>query len=247
MPADDVVMAAGLVFARIAGLCAALPVWSLEGVPRAAPVLVAVATTVVVAPHAPVELPSDGLVIAVGAEVLLGLGLGTVVTLLFHAASAAGEIASNQSGANLGAVADPVSGVQVGVLGRVASLIAMAVFLALDLHHLALRAVADSFHHAPAGGMAALDAEAVRQAATVSLALGLQLAAPLVVGGFVVQIVMAILGRLAPRLHVFFSLGGPLAAVVAIALLAASLSWIAEGLALPLRDATARIATLGAP
>jgi flagellar biosynthetic protein FliR len=247
MEAADAVVGAGLVFARVAGLCAALPLWSMDGVPRAAPVLVALTATAIIAPHAPVAPPPDALVVAVGGEVLLGLGLGAMVSMVFHAASSAGEVASNQSGANLGAVADPVSGVQVGVIGRVASLLGLAVFLALDLHHEALEAVALSFEAVPAGSPFLADPVALLGTAATSVSLGLQLAAPLVVGGFVVQIVMALLGRLAPRLHVFFSLGGPLAALVAMLLLAASLAWMAEGLAGPLQDATRGIATLGAP
>lgn len=247
MDAETTAVTAGLVFARVAGLCTSLPVWQMEGVPRAAPILVAITTTALIAPNVAPVTPGTGLWIAAGAEVVLGLTLGAVVSAVFNAVAVAGEVISSQSGANLGNVPDPILGGQVGVLGRVSTLVGMVVFVLGDLHLRCLEAVARSFDVAPPGSLLFPAPELMVGAASACFSLGIQLAAPLIVGGFVVQLLMAVLGRLAPRMHVFFAVGGPLASLVAIALFAASLYWMAAGARVGLDQVVPQIATLGRP
>ena len=70
-----------------------------------------------------------------------------------------------------------------------------------------------------------------RQSAAVgllvaSVALGLQLAGPILVMVWLVNVLVAVLARLAPKMNVFFSVGMTLTSSLGILLLAVSLPWL---------------------
>jgi flagellar biosynthetic protein FliR len=238
-----------LVFFRVGAMVAVAPMLGHRSLPLAhragLSVLLALLLTPVVAP-APVDGADGlGLGLAIAGEILVGVVIGAVATLVVAAVQVAGELVSFQMGLGMGAVYDPAFGAHATVFTRFYETLAFLVFLAVDGHHVVLAALAASFQRVHPGlaftaqplaaGMATLGTKVVRT--------GLELSAPLVAILFVVNAMMGLFARVSPQLNVF-ALVAPVAIgaalVVAVAVLPTTLSSIAR----LYRDVPADIAVL---
>jgi flagellar biosynthetic protein FliR len=96
--------------------------------------------------------------------------------------------------------------VQGAIVSTFLSLVGALLVFESGLHHLAIGAIAGSYKLLPPGGaiptgdMAALALNLVAGA----FALGLQLAAPFLVFGFLIYVTLGVLSRLMPQLQIFF-------------------------------------------
>ena len=216
-----------LVFFRVGAMLAAAPVLGHRSLPVSHRAGLAVFLALLLSPvvaRARVDGADGlGLGLAIGGEVLVGLAIGAVATLVLAAVQVAGELIGFQMGLGIGAVYDPALGHQVSVFTRFYETLALLLFLAVDGHHTLVAAVAGSFQRVPPGialapqslaaGVAALGGKVVR--------VGLELSAPLVAVLFVVNVVMALLSRVSPQMNVFalalpLALGAALVASVAV-------------------------------
>jgi flagellar biosynthetic protein FliR len=216
-----------LVLFRVGAMVAIAPILGHRSVPVAhragLAVLLALLLTPVVG-RAPIDGADGlGLGLAIAGEVLIGVTIGAVATLVIAAVQVAGELVGFQTGVAIGAVYDPMFGGHATVFTRVYETLALLLFLAVDGHHVLLAAVAGSFQRVPPGtafsapplaaGMATLGAKVVRA--------GLELAAPLVGILFMVNVVMGLLARVSPQMNVFalvtpVAMGAALVAAVAV-------------------------------
>ncbi len=98
-----------------------------------------------------IELPATlgGYASAAVAETAIGLILGFSATLLFAAVQLAGMLIDQELGMSLANVIDPLSNEQVSVVGQLKLLLATALFLAVEGHHMVLAALSDSFAAVP--------------------------------------------------------------------------------------------------
>lgn len=150
-------------------------------------------------------------------EALLGVTIGFLAHLVLAAVQAAGELVGFQMGYGIATLYDPAFGEPVNVLGRFQETLALLVFLALDGHHLLIRAVAGSFRQirpgallAPstlAGGMVPLGGRVLTSA--------IQIAAPLLGILLALNVGMALLARVAPQTNAFF-LASPITLAIGI-------------------------------
>lgn len=226
-----VLATAALVFCRVGGMVAALPLFSSDGTPKHVPVFVALGVVLVVAPGVPVTRAPDhtaALIVGVVGEVSLGLLAGTSVRAVFAALSMGSEMMAMQMGLAMATLFNPLERQQSGPLGSLASWTAGLTFLATGLHNRCLEVVASSFHHLPPGeGVWTVDGlQSLVIAVEASVALGLQLAGPILVMVWLVNVLVAVLARLAPKMNVFFSVGMTLTSSLGILLLAVSLPWL---------------------
>jgi flagellar biosynthesis protein FliR len=111
-----------LVFFRVGAMMAVAPILGHRSVPvthRAGlAVLLALLLTPVVAP-APVDGGDGlGLLLAIAGEILVGIAIGGVATLVLAAVQVAGELVGFQMGLGIGAVYDPALGGQATVFTR---------------------------------------------------------------------------------------------------------------------------------
>ncbi len=226
-----------LVFFRVGAMLAVAPVLGHRSVPvshRAGlAALLALLLTPIVAPARVEGGDGLGLGLAIAGEILIGIAIGAVATLVLAAVQVAGELIGFQMALGMGAVYDPTLGATVGVYTRFQDMLALLLFLAVDGHHALVAAVAGSFQRVQPGvalaagplaaGMAALGGKVLRA--------GLELSAPLVGVLFVVNVVMALLSRVSPQMNVF-SLVLPLAMgaalVTSVAVLPSTLGSIAR-------------------
>lgn len=223
------------VFARLAGLFSTLPGLGSAGVPGVARLGFAVPLTIVLLPaYGPVDVPGTVLGLAGGVvvEALVGVATGTVVSMVFGAFSLAAEIIAGQIGLQAAAMMDPLTGAQNGALGALATWLATGLFFGSDQHLACVVALGRSFETLPSGSAdhAWQMGAVVLGVATAALTTGVQLAGPVVIFVSMVNLGLALLGRMAPNLNLFFGVGHTLTllagtALVALALPALLLTW----------------------
>ncbi|HZQ23465.1 MAG TPA: flagellar biosynthetic protein FliR [Terriglobales bacterium] len=158
-------------------------------------------------------------------ELLIGLLLGLVLQFIFEAVQLAGHMLGVQMGFSLVNVLDPQTQVDTPVLAIFNQLVALLIFLQLDVHHWIVRAIVRSFAYLPppvTDISFALSESLLRAAAGIWIT-GLQIAAPALLATMMTDIVLGFVGKASPQLPVLFvglSLKTLLGLVVVIAGLA---------------------------
>ena len=79
------------------------------------------------------------------AEAVMGLMMGLSVQIVLEGAQVAGQLAGAQLGFSLAAIIDPQTNIETPVLTIFFQMIALLIFLQLDVHHWILRALVKSF------------------------------------------------------------------------------------------------------
>jgi flagellar biosynthetic protein FliR len=219
-----------LVFVRVAALASVAPLLGHRAVPPphrvALGLLVAMAVAPALGGAATGPRTLSALLLAIAGELAVGLAIGFVAALVVAAAHTAGELIGFSGGLSLASAYDPTLGQQTNVLSRFLDVCVTLLFLAVNGHHLLLRAVAASFTWvapgqltqpaAPAAGLVTLGGKVLRS--------GVELAAPALGLLLVANVVLALLARVAPQMNVF-SVGVPLMVAAALFGLGESLPW----------------------
>jgi flagellar biosynthetic protein FliR len=225
-----VLATAAFVFFRVSGLIGIIPVFGMASAPRHVTVILALSVTAILVPVVPPAGPSDLTQLFVGLLCEYGLGAlaGGVVLITFSALAVAMELAGHQIGLGMASLFDPITRTQESALGSLASWMAGLVFIGAGLHTRCLEQIATSFFEVPPG-MAVMPSASpaqLLQLLTDSLSLGIQLAGPFVIGGFLFHALIAVLSRLAPRMNAFFSIGMTATSLFGLWLFMLSLPWM---------------------
>jgi len=193
-----------LVFARGAGLVFRAPGFSHPSVPPPLRVALALALAFAVAPHVrAVSLDGLGFGLAVAGETLLGAAIGTGASLLYDAAYYAGRTIDDYVGVRGSVPNANVTSAQA--FGRLWSSVFLAGLFLLDGYVPVVRAFAASFDAVAPGGAIAPGAWAGYAAAlplTIVRA-ALLIAAPALAVALTVQVALAAVARVVPRLSSF--------------------------------------------
>ena len=144
-----------LVFARVGAILMVLPTFGEPFISPRVRLVIALAMSVVVEPVVGGTLPEAplqpvGLLPLIFGEVLIGVFIGGAIRLLVSALHVAGIVISFQSSLGFAQFFDPAQGAQGALLGSFLTIIGMTLIMVADLHHLMLRAVADSYVLFPA-------------------------------------------------------------------------------------------------
>jgi flagellar biosynthesis protein FliR len=208
---QGVVLAFLLTFSRAGAMIMLLPVIGDAGVPPRVRLAFALAVSAALAPAVahfyPTETPAPmALASLVAREVTAGVLIGTMARLIMSTLEIAGFLIANQIGLAFAQTFDPGQGVQGAIVSTFLSLVGALLVFESGLHHLAIGAIAGSYKllppgdAIPTGDMAALALNLVAG----SFALGLQLAAPFLIFGFLIYVTLGVLSRLMPQLQIFF-------------------------------------------
>jgi flagellar biosynthetic protein FliR len=217
-----------LVFVRVTAVVAVAPFFSHGAVPAQVKVALAMFLSFLLQPMMEVtlslgELQLPVLVLMVIKEAGVGLLIGFAATLIFAGVRSAGELMGFELGFSLANAFDPENAGQTQIVAQFLNLIMILVFLLLNGHHFVLQALRLSFDVVPLGGLVlrgAIAEQLISLTATV-IVVAVKLAAPVIVAGFLVNVAMAILTRVAPQIHVFI-LSFPLRSGVGLLVLALS-------------------------
>ncbi len=216
------------VLARIGGLVVTAPVFGHLLVPvrvRAAMAAVLAAALVpVVAPVAAAPTSTLALAGMVVVEGAVGATLGLVAQFVFAGVQLGGQIAGTQMGFGIVNLIDPQTHAHVTIVAEWEQLLALLVFLVIDGHHLLIRALLGSFQVAPPGAVV-MTAASLRGVVALSadlFAIGVRIAAPVLISLLLTNGALGVLARTVPQLNVFV-VGFPLNVGVGLVVLGASL------------------------
>jgi len=216
-----------LVLVRVSGMVAFAPFFSSTALPiRTKAVFVGavaylLAPLVAALPHAQVSMGFSALL----GELAVGLVYGLTLTLLNEMMLFAGQIAGVQFSFSMVNLLDPTSSIQTPLLGDLFQLMGTLVVICAGLDRILLASMVRSFRVAPLGSYALAPTTAlavVRAAGGIFLA-AIELAAPVLAVTMLVEVAVALLGKLSPQLPVM-NLTVPLKTLTGFALLTGSLA-----------------------
>jgi flagellar biosynthetic protein FliR len=221
-----------VVLARVGGVVTFAPFWNhqaVNGKIRALlAMLIALIVTPVVMPHIATP-PSEAvnLTLLLGGELMIGFILGFAGRLVFSALELAASLVGFQMGLSLASTIDPATQAQTAALGILAQMLGLMVMLGADGHHWMLEITVRSFQFvAPGGfGLNGSLAELMLRLSADALAVGVALAAPAIIVLLSVESLLAVAGRVAPRLEILI-LGFPIKIAVGLWLLGASVFFL---------------------
>ncbi len=201
-----------VVLIRTAVILAALPMLGGRAVPQRIKIGLAVAISLILTPVVTFSLPENwlqpsNLVMAIGAELLVGLVLGLGMRLILGAVELAGSVMGFQMGFALANALDPVSQVQTPVFGQLLSILATLLYFQVDGHHLLLLALGSSFQIIPPFG-AHMSPPLLTDAASLmqrTYETGLKIAFPVMATTFLIHATLGMLGRLVPQMNIMLT------------------------------------------
>ncbi len=204
-----------LMFARISSFVAVAPFFSMQGVPAIIKVGFSFIFAVILFPLITFEGINNLTLVAwwllVAKEVVVGLTLGFMGTLVFAAVRIAGEMIDIQMGFAMANVLDPHTKTRITLMGQLKYMLAFLIFLAVDGHHLLIAALAHSYNIVPIT-QAVIDANIslfIVKVFVGMFALAFKIAAPIVAVLVISDICLGLVARTVPQIHVFI-LGFPL-------------------------------------
>jgi len=220
-----------LVFFRIIAMVELAPLFSSSSIPQLAKIGMSLFVSAsvfpgVLASHYAIPVNAVDYALLVLGEVAIGLLIGFILNLIFSAFQLAGQFFSLQMGFGASEVFDPLSQVEIPLMGEFLNLIAMLVFIAISgTGKFLLVGVMRSFEY-----LRAVDLVTHREGIVQLLISGLGglfqsalvISFPILGTLLLVSIVMGLLARAAPQMDVL-TMGFPVSIGVAFIVLFATL------------------------
>jgi flagellar biosynthesis protein FliR len=200
-----------LTFARAGAMIMLLPAIGDAGVPTRVRLAFALAVSGALLPittkyYPTATLPPLQLAVLVARETTAGVLIGAMARLIMSALETAGFLIAAQTGLSFATSFDPGQGTQGAMVSTFLSLLGVLLVFESGLHYLAIGAIGGSYTLLPPGGdLPAADmAQLTLTIASGAFALGLQLAAPFLVFGLLISVMLGVLSRAMPQMQVFF-------------------------------------------
>ena len=205
-----------LAFARITSALAVMPILGSQSIPAQAKIGASLLFSALIVPmihNVPLpDAPTIPLVILnISKEVVVGLMLGFIGTLLFASIELAGRLLAIQIGFGMVNVIDPQSQRTVSVIAQIKSLLASMIFIIIDGHHFLLQGLYQSFMAVPvttAHFNTLLYNINVHMGATIFLS-AIKIGAPIITTLLLTSVAMGLVARVVPQMNVFI-VGFPL-------------------------------------
>jgi len=212
-PEDPLVyLAIFLIFCRLMSFLLLIPVLGHKAIPAPFRLSLGLTLSLVLYPVVkrylpPVPLSIEGVTLAVGREVCVGLVLGAGAYVTMEAIALGAQLTGYQLGWGTAGLLDPHSQQQTSALAPLYGWMALMVILLADLHHVFLANFAESFAVTGARSLTipadtAIDA-LIRGTGSLWV-LAVRIAAPLTAVLLGCQVLLAILARLLPQMNVLF-------------------------------------------
>jgi flagellar biosynthetic protein FliR len=216
-----------LVFARVAAAFMLLPGFGETHLPPRVKLVAALLVAAAMGGSVPgrpelIPLPAT-MAGQIGAEIVVGLLLGTVARTLFNALHVAGTLIAQQAGLGL-LIPASIEPEGVSALAQILLFGAISLVFALDLDRQLLLAIRDSYALFPLGRLPDPGSMALHVTRTVgdAFSLGVRLSLPFLVIGFILYVGLGVINRAMPQMMVFF-VAAPGFTIVGLVLLAVTL------------------------
>ncbi len=224
-----------MVLCRTTGVFLVAPALSSDVVPTLVKVLLVAAISfcllpVVIAEGSAAAATASWVTLGLTAiqELLVGLVLGFFALLAFTGVQMAGELVSEQMGLTMSQEADPMTEVETSVVGQLATVLGLLLFLAVDGHHWLLAALARSFARMPVGGVNLTGAtlERVVNGFVGMYESGVVLAAPVLCATLLTTVAVGVISRVVPQINAL-TLSFPLKVAVGLIIFGVALPFMA--------------------
>lgn len=239
-----------VVTARVSGFIGAIPVFTSAQTPGRVKTAMVIVISLMLFPVMAEFIPAVNFAplpffLLILAEVLLGLLLGLVARLIFTAVEFGATVIGYQMGFAAAEIFDPQSERQVALISQFQNVFAIMIFLAINGHHIFLRAVVMSYELLPPGQLD-VSGEAIpflMQLASHMFTIGVQFSAPVLAVLLLSGLILGILARVFPQLNVFL-LSFPLNIGAGLLVIALTLDMVATLLRREFDTLAERIITL---
>ena len=197
----------------------------------------------------PLEPSMGSITVLLFFEMLFGVVVGFSALCIFAGLQMAGQIIAFKMGFAMINLIDPQTHVNMPIFSFILNYIGILLFLLINGHHFFFLAVSESFINIPVGGFV-FNGPLLNQIVGFTAAIfviGVKIAGPLIVVVIIVDVVVGVIGRTAPQLHVMV-IGMPLKILAGLALLSISLYFLPrflESLFLPLSRVIQALASGG--
>ncbi len=199
-----------LVLLRVSAMIMFLPILGHQLVPPQVKIgligIISILLYPIVRPIVP-EIPPSPVAFGLiaGQEILIGAMLAMLAQLIFAAVQLAGQIMSYEMGMAIANVFDPSTSAQIAIVGQMAVVLSMLIWLTAGGHHAFLMAISDSFTTIPIGHAWSFTGwQALNDAAASMFVLGLRLTAPVLLLLLFTYVALGLLSRAVPQIQIFF-------------------------------------------
>ena len=225
-----------LVLARVSPLFVLAPLFSSKMLPARARGIVAVGLAIGIAPMAmnagdeAARIPTE--ILALGGlilkEMLVGLGFAFALAALFAAVQVAGSLLDTLIGFSFGALVDPITGTNGGVLNQLYALIGVMIFVVIGGDAWVIQGLARSYEAIPLSESPALGSlvEGAQVAYSGIFAAAIEICAPVLVAVVLCDVGFGLVSRVVPQLNVF-AVGFPAKVTVGLVLVGATMPFVA--------------------
>lgn len=139
-----------LIFARLTSFVLYVPFFFPNGVPQRYKIGLSLILTFILVPIVGRNIVAINDIftfsVLIGKEILIGLLLGFITTVVFYMAQMAGQFLDFHVSFSMSAAFDPLSSESVTILGRFFYMLCLIVFVLVDGHHLVITALVESFN-----------------------------------------------------------------------------------------------------
>lgn len=155
-------------------------------------------------------------------EIIIGLYIGFLVSVVFSAFQLSGQYFAVQIGFGINEVIDPLAQISIPLVGQLKNIIGLLVFLAINGHHFMIKAIYHSYELAPAFALKGESIQAFLKFLAHSFSgmfvIALKISLPVIAAVFLVSVSLGILAKAAPQMNIMM-LGFPFKIAVAFGIM----------------------------
>jgi len=199
------------IFLRITSILFFLPLFDNKSIPALFKIGLSFVISILLIPLLkPSDMPDFTLgipfAIGIATEIIMGVGIGLSVKLIFAGIQLGGQLVGYQMGLAIANVFDPSTGSQSSIIAQFKYMAAMLIFLSIDAHHWFFRAILESFVIIPPFGFK-LNTSLIEYLIVLSgdmFVIAVKLSAPLIVAMLFTSVALGLVARTVPQMNVFF-------------------------------------------
>jgi flagellar biosynthetic protein FliR/FlhB len=164
-------------------------------------------------------------------EVMTGITLGFVTSMIFYVVEMAGSLMDQQIGLGMISMFDPVTKNQSTLLSRILYWLAILIFFIVDGHHMLIRELSSSYKVVAIGKSIIFQDSVMTiiNSFTQYFIIGLKIAIPIVLIIIITDLTMGLISRTVPQLNIMI-LGMPIKMLVGMAAFMIALPMIAKAM-----------------
>jgi flagellar biosynthetic protein FliR len=205
-----------LIFCRIGSVFMVVPGFSEAYVPPQVRLSIALMFSVMLTPVLQTSMPPmpqgfGNMMLMIIIEIVVGVFLGLLVRMMLSAMHVAGTAIAAQSSLALASVFDVGQGGQSAIVSNFLSITAITCFFALNLHHILIGGMVDSYNLFKVGDLPIMSdmSMLLTRKAGDAFMVGVQLSAPHLIFSLLFYLLGGLLTRLMPNFQIFFVLVPP--------------------------------------